>query len=105
MSCDAPAIPKPAAGARRSSTTSGCFRSARTWLDLPRPRAISPSLRRANIWRRSDVTVRHTGYTDPAVRAGKWSATRPIFRTELAERPDDPFVLFNLGSIAIERQE
>ena len=28
-----------------------------------------------------------------------------ILRTELAERPDDPFVLFNLGSIAIERQD
>ena len=26
-------------------------------------------------------------------------------RAELAERPDDPFVLFNLGSIAIERQD
>ncbi len=26
-------------------------------------------------------------------------------RAELAERPDDSFVLFNLGSIAIERQD
>ena len=28
-----------------------------------------------------------------------------ILRDELDERPDDPFVLFNLGAIAIERQE
>jgi tetratricopeptide (TPR) repeat protein len=28
-----------------------------------------------------------------------------VLRAELAERPDDPFVLFNLGSIAIERQD
>jgi uncharacterized protein HemY len=28
-----------------------------------------------------------------------------ILRAELAERPDDPFILFNLGSIAIERKQ
>ncbi len=28
-----------------------------------------------------------------------------ILRQELAERPDDPFVLFNLGAIGIERQD
>jgi uncharacterized protein HemY len=28
-----------------------------------------------------------------------------ILDAELAERPDDPFVLFNLGSIAVERQD
>ena len=28
-----------------------------------------------------------------------------ILRDELDERPDDPFVLFNLGAIAIERQD
>ena len=67
---------------------------------------ILPSLRRANISVRwSDVIVRHTGYTDPALRARKLVRDEAILRTELAERPDDPFVLFNLGSIAIERQE
>ena len=28
-----------------------------------------------------------------------------ILEEELAERPNDPFVLFNLGSIAVERQD
>ena len=67
---------------------------------------ILPALRRANISVRwSDVVVRHTGYTDPALRARKLVRDEAILRAELAERPDDPFVLFNLGSIAIERQD
>jgi glycosyltransferase involved in cell wall biosynthesis len=67
---------------------------------------ILPALKRAGIpvhW--SNLTVRHTGYTDPALRARKLQRDTRILREELNERPDDPFVLFNLGSIAIERQE
>ncbi len=67
---------------------------------------ILPALRRANIpVRWTDVTVRHTGYTDRALRARKLDRDANILRQELAERPDDPFVLFNLGSIAIERRD
>jgi len=67
---------------------------------------ILPALRRANVpVRWTDVTVRHTGYTDRALRARKLDRDANILRQELAERPDDPFVLFNLGSIAIERQD
>ncbi len=51
------------------------------------------------------VTVRHTGYTDPALRERKLQRDSKILEPELAERPDDPFVLFNLGSIAVERQD
>src|SRR5262249_29377871 len=67
---------------------------------------ILPSLRRANIpvqW--TDLTIRHTGYTDPALRARKLERDSRILRDELDERPDDPFTLFNLGSIAIEQQD
>ena len=40
---------------------------------------ILPALRRANIpVRWSDVTVRHTGYTDPALRRASSSVTRPF---------------------------
>ncbi len=53
----------------------------------------------------TDLTVRHTGYTERALRARKLSRDERILRDELEERPDDPFVLFNIGSIAIERQE
>jgi glycosyltransferase involved in cell wall biosynthesis/tetratricopeptide (TPR) repeat protein len=67
---------------------------------------ILPALRRAGIpvqW--SDVIVRHTGYTDTALRARKLERDSKILHQELAERPDDPFVLFNLGAIANERKE
>jgi tetratricopeptide (TPR) repeat protein len=67
---------------------------------------ILPSLRRANVpvwW--TDITVRHTGYHDSALRERKLQRDSKILMEELAERPDDPFVLFNLGSIAVERQD
>jgi tetratricopeptide (TPR) repeat protein len=67
---------------------------------------ILPALRKAKIpvqW--TDITVRHTGYTDPVLRAKKLDRDMKILREELAQRPEDPFVLFNLGSIAIERQD
>jgi tetratricopeptide (TPR) repeat protein len=67
---------------------------------------ILPSLRRAGVpvhW--TDLTVRHTGYVDQALRARKLDRDTAILKRELEERPDDPFVLFNLGAIAVERRE
>jgi glycosyltransferase involved in cell wall biosynthesis len=67
---------------------------------------ILPALKRAGVplqW--TDITVRHTGYSDRALRLRKLERDCRILREELAERPDDPFTLFNLGSIAIERAE
>jgi tetratricopeptide (TPR) repeat protein len=67
---------------------------------------ILPALRRGNIpVRWTDITVRHTGYTDPALRERKLQRDTRILEAELDERPDDPFVLFNLGSIDVERQD
>ncbi len=67
---------------------------------------ILPALRRAEIpVRWSELTVRHTGYRDPELRAGKLARDTRILLQELDERPDDPFVLFNLGAIAVEREE
>ena len=67
---------------------------------------ILPGLRRANVpVRWTDSIVRHTGYTDPALRERKLQRDSKILEAELDERPDDPFVLFNLGSIAVERQD
>ena len=66
---------------------------------------LLPALRRANVpVRWTDVTVRHTGYTDRELRERKLDRDTRILEDELAERPGDPFVLFNLGSIADERQ-
>ena len=39
------------------------------------------------------ATVRHTGYTDAAVRARKLERECKILDSELAGRPDDAFVL------------
>jgi glycosyltransferase involved in cell wall biosynthesis/tetratricopeptide (TPR) repeat protein len=67
---------------------------------------ILPALRRTNIpVRWTDITVRHTGYTDPELRERKLQRDSKILMEELAERPDDPFVSFNLGSIAVERHD
>jgi glycosyltransferase involved in cell wall biosynthesis/GT2 family glycosyltransferase len=67
---------------------------------------ILPALRRAEVpVRWTDVTVRHTGYVDRALRARKLDRDAKILGEELAERPNDPFVLFNLGAIAVERQD
>jgi glycosyltransferase involved in cell wall biosynthesis len=67
---------------------------------------ILPALRRANVpvkW--TDLTVRHTGYVDKALRARKIERDTKILKRELEDRPDDPFVLFNLGAIAVERRD
>ena len=50
------------------------------------------------------MTVRHTGYVDQALRAKKLDRDANILKREHQERPDDPFVCFNLGAIAVERQ-
>src|SRR5262249_30995896 len=58
---------------------------------------ILPSLRERGYdvaW--SDVIIHHTGYTDAAVRARKLERDLRLLRLDLAEQPDDPFVLFNL---------
>ena len=68
---------------------------------------ILPALKRAG------VPVQWTGHhrpctlekADRALRSRKLDRDCRILREELAERPEDAFVLFNLGSIAIERTE
>ena len=64
---------------------------------------ILPALRRANVpVRWTDVTVRHTGYSDPALRERKLQRDEKILQDDLAARPGEPFVLFNLlGSLRL----
>jgi tetratricopeptide (TPR) repeat protein len=67
---------------------------------------ILPALRRASIpVRWTDLVVRHTGYVDVALRARKLERDARILLEELRDRPDEPFILFNLGAIAVERKE
>jgi tetratricopeptide (TPR) repeat protein len=65
-----------------------------------------PALRRAGIpVRWTDLVVRHTGYVDVALRARKLERDARILRQELEGRPGEPFILFNLGAIAIEQKD
>jgi glycosyltransferase involved in cell wall biosynthesis len=67
---------------------------------------ILPALRSAKVpVRWTDLVVRHTGYVDPALRARKIERDIRLLLLDLQDRPDDPFVLFNLGAIAAERGE
>ena len=64
---------------------------------------ILPAVRRTNgTVRWSDVTIRHVGYIDPALRRSKLERDLRLLRAEAADHPDDPFVLFNLGSVYLE---
>jgi GT2 family glycosyltransferase/predicted Zn-dependent protease len=47
----------------------------------------------------TDVTVQHSGYQDGRLRARKLERDLRLLQLENAERPDDPFNLFNLGSV------
>lgn len=67
---------------------------------------ILPSLRQAGVQVRwTDLAVRHVGYNDPVLRKTKLGRDRAILEAELTERPDDPFVLFNVGQVALEAGE
>ena len=64
---------------------------------------ILPALRRANHdVRWSKVMIHHVGYQDPALRQRKLERDWRLLEMENTERPDEPFVLFNLGTIALE---
>jgi glycosyltransferase involved in cell wall biosynthesis/tetratricopeptide (TPR) repeat protein len=45
----------------------------------------------------TDISVSHTGYVDPALRHKKLERNLRLLHLDLAERPNDPFTLFNLG--------
>ncbi|MDR3621717.1 MAG: glycosyltransferase, partial [Paludisphaera borealis] len=67
---------------------------------------ILPALRGAGVdVRWTDATVQHVGYNDPDLRRRKLERDRAILESERAEKPDDPFVLFNLGQIAMESDD
>lgn len=46
---------------------------------------------------RSDVVIEHIGYYDPQQRRAKAERNLRLLELEHADRPEDPFVLFNLG--------
>jgi tetratricopeptide (TPR) repeat protein len=65
---------------------------------------INPALDRAGIamiW--TDIVITHTGYTDPVVHERKRWRNLILLQKELAERPDDPFTYYYLGTLSFER--
>ena len=67
---------------------------------------IVPAIRAAGIpveW--TEIGIGHVGYIDDDLRDKKLERNFGILRLELREKPTDPFVLFNIGWVAIERKE
>jgi GT2 family glycosyltransferase/tetratricopeptide (TPR) repeat protein len=61
---------------------------------------ILPAIRqRGGAVRWSEVVIRHTGYQDPAFRRQKLDRDLRLLRLDHEEHPEDPFILFNLGSV------
>jgi glycosyltransferase involved in cell wall biosynthesis len=64
---------------------------------------ILPALRRAGgDVRWSDVVIEHVGYVDLALRRRKLERDLRLLELENQDHPDDPFTLFNLGSVFLE---
>jgi GT2 family glycosyltransferase len=66
---------------------------------LPAIRAVGGTVR----W--ADVVIRHEGYRDSALRQSKLDRDLRLLQLQDADNPDDPFTLFNLGSIYLEREQ
>jgi glycosyltransferase involved in cell wall biosynthesis/predicted Zn-dependent protease len=65
---------------------------------------LLPSLRRAGFAvRPTDVVIEHSGYRDPAAGPAKLARNLRLLLLDQAERPDDPFTLFNLGAAYLEQ--
>jgi tetratricopeptide (TPR) repeat protein len=59
---------------------------------------LLPSLRKAGFTVHfTDIAIQHTGYQDPALRHHKLERNLRLLQLDLADRPDDPFTLFNVG--------
>jgi glycosyltransferase involved in cell wall biosynthesis len=59
---------------------------------------ILPSVRRlGGELRHADISIRHTGYQDPAALRRKLERNLRLTQIEYVEHPDDPYTLFQLG--------
>jgi hypothetical protein len=61
---------------------------------------ILPAVRRqGGEVRWADAVIHHAGYQDPVLRRRKLERDLRLLHLEDGDRPDDPFTLFNLGSV------
>ncbi len=59
---------------------------------------ILPALRKTgHTIRDTDLAIEHSGYLDPALRHKKLERNLRLLHLDHADRPNDPFTLFNLG--------
>ncbi len=59
---------------------------------------IVPSPHQAgHLLRSTDLAIEHSGYIDPVLRRSKFERNLRLSHLDLAERPNDPCTLFNLG--------
>jgi GT2 family glycosyltransferase/tetratricopeptide (TPR) repeat protein len=97
-------LPDPAAGATTLVDHIRLFRNdPRVRWQYRVHEQILPAVRRTGgevCW--TEVVIRHTGYQNADVRCRKRHRDLRLLRLDLAEHPDDPFILFNLGSVLIE---
>ncbi|MFT3881793.1 MAG: glycosyltransferase [Gemmatales bacterium] len=64
---------------------------------------ILPAIRqKGGTVRFADIHIQHVGYQDPALRRRKLDRDIRLLNLENDEHPDDPFTLFNLGSVYLE---
>lgn len=52
-----------------------------------------------------DIQIQHVGYQDPQLRKRKLERDIRLLQLENQEHPDDPFTLFNLGSVFLEMEK
>jgi glycosyltransferase involved in cell wall biosynthesis len=52
----------------------------------------------------TEIVVRHSGYADPVIHEQKRQRNLALLNKELAERPNDPFIYYYLGTLAFERK-
>jgi glycosyltransferase involved in cell wall biosynthesis len=53
----------------------------------------------------TDIVIRHTGYADPVIHEQKRVRNLALLQRELAERPNDPFIYYYLGTLSFERKQ
>ena len=51
----------------------------------------------------TDIVIHHSGFADPALQQPKVERNWRLLQLEVQDHPDDPFVLYNLGAVAISR--
>jgi GT2 family glycosyltransferase/predicted Zn-dependent protease len=63
---------------------------------------LPAALHTGAVVRPTGVVIRHLGYQDPALRRRKLERNLRLLGLELAERPDNPLVLFNLAGLHLD---